>query len=69
MVAAIVEPELKLWIDALEFDREYGEDGPDVIERRIADLKSQGDFEQASWWHDVGRQLVRLYEARAEPPQ
>ena len=64
-----MDRELALWADALEFDRENGEDGPDVIERKIADLRSKGAFEQANWWHEVGQRLVRLYLIRSEPPQ
>ncbi|WP_343518230.1 hypothetical protein [Sphingomonas sp.] len=61
--------ELALWVDALEFDRENGEDGPEVIRRKIADLKSKGAFEQAKWWNEVGRRLAQLYMSRADPPR
>jgi hypothetical protein len=61
--------ELELWADAFEFDRENGENGPEVIERRIAGLRANGAFEQAKWWNEVGQRLVRLYMIRAEPPQ
>lgn len=70
MVAEIaLERELAIWADALAFDRENGEDGPEVIERRIAELRASGAFEQAKWWSEVGQRLVRLYMIRAEPPQ
>lgn len=42
MVAEIaLERELAIWADALAFDHENGEDGPEVIERRIAELRAK----------------------------
>lgn len=71
--ANVMEPinarELAQWVDALAFDGEFAEDGPDEIARKVAQLRSSGRFDEMNWWMEVAAKLVRLYEIRADGEQ
>lgn len=64
-----MQRELTQWVDALEFDNKFGEDGPDELGRKVAWLQSIGRTNESAWWTEVGAKLVRLYEIRADGPQ
>jgi hypothetical protein len=60
--------ELAQWTDAFEFDRRFGNEGPDHIWRKVAALQSTGQINEAVWWIEVAAKLVRLCASRADQP-
>lgn len=64
-----MDRELALWLDALAFDDEHGQAGPEAMTQKIAALKASGAADLVDWWLAAGERLVLLYLIRAEPSQ